>query len=37
MMPSPKKQGAAGAVPAKKNGQKNKIHLSIRFGGAAGI
>ena len=37
MMPSPKKQRAAGAVPAKKNGQTNKIHLSIRSGGAAGI
>lgn len=25
-----------GDVPAKKNGQTNKIHLSIRFGGASG-
>ena len=25
-----------GDIPAKKNGQTNKIHLSIRFGGASG-
>ena len=25
-----------GDVPAKKNGQTNKIHLPIRFGGASG-
>ena len=28
------KTGWTGDVPAKKNGQTNKIHLSIRFGGA---
>ena len=28
------KTGWMGDVPAKKNGQTNKIHLSIRFGGA---
>ena len=30
------KTGWTGDVPAKKNGQTNKIHLSIRFGGASG-
>ena len=30
------KTGWTGDVSAKKNGQTNKIHLSIRFGGASG-
>ena len=34
MMPYAHKTGWTGDVPAKKNGQTNKIHLSIRFGGA---
>ena len=34
MMPYAPKTGWTGDVPAKKNGQTNKIHLSIRFGGA---
>ena len=34
MMPYTPKTGWTGDVPAKKNGQTNKIHLSIRFGGA---
>ena len=36
MMPYAHKTGWTGDVPAKKNGQTNKIHLSIRFGGASG-
>ena len=36
MMPYAPKTGWTGDVPAKKNGQTNKIHLSIRFGGASG-
>ena len=36
MMPHAPKTGWTGDVPAKKNGQTNKIHLSIRFGGASG-
>lgn len=36
MMPYAPKTGWTGDVPAKKNGQTNKIHLSIRFGGAPG-
>ena len=39
MMPCAPKTGWTGDVPAKKkkkNGQTNKIHLSIRFGGASG-
>ncbi len=37
MMPYAPKTGWTGDVPAKKNGQTNKIHLSIRFGGASGV
>ena len=36
VMPYAPKTGWTGDVPAKKNGQTNKIHLSIRFGGASG-
>ena len=36
MMPYAHKTGWTGDVSAKKNGQTNKIHLSIRFGGASG-
>lgn len=36
MMPYAPKTGWTGDVLAKKNGQTNKIHLSIRFGGASG-
>ena len=36
IMPYAPKTGWTGDVSAKKNGQTNKIHLSIRFGGASG-
>ena len=36
MMPCAPKTGWTGDILAKKNGQTNKIHLSIRFGGASG-
>ena len=36
MMPYAPKTGWTGDVPARKNGQTNKIHLSIRFSGASG-
>ena len=36
MMPYVPKTGWTGDVLEKKNGQTNKIHLSIRFGGASG-